>query len=1335
MSDEKTEGMRIFAKQYDDAKSEDERYKAALELAEALNNYYGKEYNDYPYVVVEDNVGLKSSVETVLGRTLTEDEYFEIRHCQGIYFNDKIYLVSGSIDTSTDFENTWFHENVHREISSNFDAAYLENIYDEIETSNPGLIEQTLADNYHSLNKSGKIEELISQSAEYLYNKGLRHLDLSKFSAGSSGINSINFNGAIATVFNNITNKEYGRKEDNNERTVQDDIRTSSNVSSERNRSGTDKEISTAKEIRRKILSSDRLDNGSNQQTLSEYSRSAGLEGRSGGAENQSNTGREMPLFRTGMSVADYARDVAAWNEEMRRGGDLETGRGVESSEEMRIFAKRYDDAKTGSERYQAALELAEALNDYYGKEYDDYPYVVVEDVKDLEKITGTPVSESDRVIIENARGFYWNNKAYLISNNNKTSNEFINTWEHENAHREIERNYDDNYLANLYDTLNTDDEGVVERFLPEEYHSETKADKINELLVRSLDYIKSKGTDLTGYTQKTYDTIHNLSEIKSIDFTGALVTLYNNIYNNPTNESKDNQAGRAYENRRKNYVEFSGSNSGTARTDIRTNQNQANETKRSRSKGAEGIARSGDGADIRFRTEGYDKEFKDIKEGAVADGEGAGIRFRDKYYEINVRNFKAQIAIATSKYDALKERRSAGKISKAAFEDKEGVLIATIARLKKTLADYELQHAEDTADPAPVWNGQKPIGEWAQEKAEWNVRESLRRGMEETANEQRGIAEGIGKAEADTDRLEFLRIELDERLGGWFGRLAEGWQDNIRSVRIFFDMMKEQGLRISDFNNFYMQYTAIQGKNDAHLKDFGARFMKPVNKMVNQILGKTKYSYRDIENYVMAKHGIERNNYMKEEAEQVAADKGTKARIRDDYSGLYAIAAELYAAEKGISFDPKKKGEVEKIQALPSFKVQRNRVIGEFIQEFEDTVNSLELETKHAPSVQKGMSHIDAFWKTINAATHYSLDRLVQGGVESKKEIDDLKSRFKYYVPLRGHEIEAEKRWQYEAPDNKNVVSKAIVQAKGRSTRAEYPFAYMIQTAQTSINKANRNMLNQTMLRLARMDKTGMMSVSEGWYMLSGIDPITGKEIWTETEPEFVEDHAIRVEEISAWNEKMVELEAEGKAKRFRKGLDIGGLFIKPKQRKQHAISVYEDGVLYQVYINGNPRVAQAVNELSMEPEKIPWISPLTRFVSSMVTSRSPQFMLTNGARDFVFASTILPVKEGAKYMGQFLKSYPKAMALLANDVTFKFGKEETKMKRYLKEFKLNGGETGYSHLLELHDIQKKLEREQRGKNYYNPLTYGQMIIDVIDTSNSVIENATRLATYIALR
>lgn len=738
-------------------------------------------------------------------------------------------------------------------------------------------------------------------------------------------------------------------------------------------------------------------------------------------------------------------------------------------------------------------------------------------------------------------------------------------------------------------------------------------------------------------------------------------------------------------------------------------------------------------------------------------------VEYNDQQAERTERISKMQrlqeIMVAKS---TLAARHRKGEVNNQEYAKQMLALHEERQRVMKGLPDPDpTDEGPDDSDPKPTRTIGQSISEYATAVADWNYRQTIAKALDKTAS---SITGGLPPVDDDTDISgDMIRAELDQRLGGFFGRLAEGWQDNIRSVRIFLDLLREKGTKVSDFNNFYMQYTAIQGKNDAHLKDFGKRFMEAINANVLNIQKYTNYEYRDVENYVFLKHGIERNEYMRAQAaaeavneklppltkEQIEGDidgslqdeykaaydqfmEEETAKVADkDYSGLFAVAAEIWAKQNGEAFNPKKKGDVARIQKMDEFKSERDAVIVEYIAKFEKTIADTII-----PTNKKGEQlTIEGFWAAINSATNYSLDRLVSSGIESKEDVDDLKARYQYYVPLRGHEVEAEKIWHYEAPDNKNVVSKAIMQASGRGSRAEHPFAYIIQMAQTSINKANRNQLNQTILRLARLDKSGLMSVSETWYVLTGTDPDTGKEIWTETEPDFSEDHEIRVGEIRAWNEKMTKLEEEGKARRFRKGLRIGGLFIKPKQKRQHAITIFEDGISYQVYINGNPRVSQAINELNGTKWNFPLLTPITRFISAMITSRSPQFMLTNGARDLAFASSILPSKEGGRYTAQFLKNYPIAIAILANDATFDMGSEKARYKKYLKEFEMNGGETGYSHLLELQDIQKDLYKKQKGKNYLNPKTDIDAIISIIDGGNKVIENSTRLATYITSR
>jgi hypothetical protein len=69
---------------------------------------------------------------------------------------------------------------------------------------------------------------------------------------------------------------------------------------------------------------------------------------------------------------------------------------------------------------------------------------------------------------------------------------------------------------------------------------------------------------------------------------------------------------------------------------------------------------------------------------------------------------------------------------------------------------------------------------------------------------------------------------------------------------------------------------------------------------------------------------------------------------------------------------------------------------------------------------------------------------------------------------------------------------------------------------------------------------------------------------------------------------------------------LDINGMFIKPSQKSQHAIRMYQNGKSYTVYINGNPAVSRAVNGQNIVPpsEFAQYISGVTRFVERDIKS-----------------------------------------------------------------------------------------------------------------------------------
>ena len=158
-------------------------------------------------------------------------------------------------------------------------------------------------------------------------------------------------------------------------------------------------------------------------------------------------------------------------------------------------------------------------------------------------------------------------------------------------------------------------------------------------------------------------------------------------------------------------------------------------------------------------------------------------------------------------------------------------------------------------------------------------------------------------------------------------------------AVREFLDVLREAGTDIKDYNDFYLQVTHLQGKNEAHLKDYNEHFQKPLNEAINLLI-KTGYKDRDVENYAILKHGLERNQYMS------AKDIAEGNKPRNDYAGVSTVEREV-----GMSAQ-------------------------QFIDSFERNA---------------GKAAVDYFWKKVNAATDFAIRKQMEGGNIGKDIYDEL--------------------------------------------------------------------------------------------------------------------------------------------------------------------------------------------------------------------------------------------------------------------------------------------------------------------------------------------------------
>ncbi|GAB6121094.1 MuF-C-terminal domain-containing protein [Dysgonomonas termitidis] len=594
--------------------------------------------------------------------------------------------------------------------------------------------------------------------------------------------------------------------------------------------------------------------------------------------------------------------------------------------------------------------------------------------------------------------------------------------------------------------------------------------------------------------------------------------------------------------------------------------------------------------------------------------------------------------------------------------------------------------------------------------------------------NQIKSATENTGDFSSESEDIRFQAVEdiaedlnsgiskedakrLDKKLRRDFNKFREAYFDRWLPTKIFLDTLRKAGTRIDDIDDYHMRVSSTGSKIKAQYDAFDKTYMKPLSVKIAEI-EKKRFSLRDIENYAILKFGsLERNPLKRREAIDTYKEQHPKAtekqiadfesRLPNDYSGVAAVEEEV-----GTSAEA-------------------------FISEFEN---------------KAGDKLINEFWETKKKSTDYILKTLYESGRISKEEYDRLKQQ-RYYIPLRGHDqTVAEDIYDY-SPSMGTYMSDPVKRANGRVSRSESPFAYINQMGSSAIKFANWNDLNKSWYRIAGKDKTGLITRDKTWYMQTGVNA-DGEPVYQATEPEYSEDPEVYANNIKSFNKRMYELSKEGKAHQGKFDL---GLFTTPIQKEQHTIPVYVNGTEYSVYINANPAVSRAIKGINTIEHKrktnTKQYGRVLKFLHKTadaaekaqnwrarnVTSRNPNFIVTNFERDYLFSSTILGVKEGAKYALEFQGNIPGSFMALQRFIRGKMDMSN-KYDRHLSDFILQGGETGYMQALELDKIQgnieKDIKREIRG--YPNLLELMKYVPDSIDAINKIAENLSRFSVYV---
>ena len=536
--------------------------------------------------------------------------------------------------------------------------------------------------------------------------------------------------------------------------------------------------------------------------------------------------------------------------------------------------------------------------------------------------------------------------------------------------------------------------------------------------------------------------------------------------------------------------------------------------------------------------------------------------------------------------------------------------------------------------------------------------------------------------------------------------RLKEAYVDSMQSLKYLQDAISEEtGKPVEAFENAYLAENSMSSKNKAQTDIYLNRFFNPIKDAIRD-LQKEGAEYGDIVRYLMAKHGLERNEvFSKRDAEK---DGGVwDGSVRRDYSGL----TELTRRDTDT--------------VAPR--------IDEITSRAEDIVRKFEMD-----------HDTDVLWEKINAATKDTLRTSYITGMLTKDNYEMVRSMFRYYIPLRGwSENTASAVYDYLS-DARPKTSSIVKAATGRTTISDDPIATIAYMGQSAIIQGNRNLMKQKLLNLALNHKTGLLTVSRQWEVL---DPVTG--MWTPRDPAIPADAAPeQVADIVADFEKdMKEAEKKGVARLSRGKLDTGK-HLTAYEGQEHIIKVKRGGIDYSIYLNGNPRAAQAVNGMTNPDAVDSWLIRKARviknFMARMFTSQNPAFIISNLSRDVIFAGTAVYAKEDAKYAARYAKNITAALAkgqligLIHRFETDRLDNSKD-LDRYFGEFLRNGGETGFTQLNTVDDFKRDIDRFAREMKQGQVMKVSTKvwngIWDGIEYMNRCAEDATRFSVYMTSR
>ena len=605
-----------------------------------------------------------------------------------------------------------------------------------------------------------------------------------------------------------------------------------------------------------------------------------------------------------------------------------------------------------------------------------------------------------------------------------------------------------------------------------------------------------------------------------------------------------------------------------------------------------------------------------------------------------------------------------------------------------------------------------------------------------------------------DTALGEFNR-ELQR--GSVLKRIA--FQDSMLAIRKAQEaIMKEVGVgRLNMAEDAYTAENRSHGKGKNEFEEYNNEFLQPLRKAYHQMKKVLGNSYDNVRIYMMAKHGLERD-----------AQMAFKKSLEADYEDVAQRSA-AYKAYKGdmnriINDSDLEFGRVDfttwrqrdnalRVKYSPSFMNYRYDKMGIAYDysglsalfdgsDFEEAAYKLvrDIESSHVAEVQD-------LWNATNAATKKILRDGYKAGMMSKDTYQYVRDMYSHYIPLRGWDgTTADQVWDYIG-GGKGAFNQTLKTANGRTSIADDPIAYIENMAESGILLNNKNWVKQHLMLLAQNHPTSLLTLSKAWYVKS--TDANGNEEWISATPQIssqMDSNQVKAA-IDAFEKKMDKMAQTGDATQKRDGLNIAYPQTHSEER-EHEVRVMKDGEEYVIYVNGDPQLAQAMNNTrahrvrEIQSGKLDRAAAwLGRKMAAAYTSLSPLFIPSNYFRDLTMTLASTAIREDAKYNYLLRKNLATSWNLGFILRDYQNGKLRDKVnngnatpkEQMFYDFMMNGGETGFVSSLDVEDLKKKFKNDLKDLDRWktNPVKVGHTIMDGIEFLNRAIEDSNRFAVY----